>query len=233
MRVRLVVRKCLQSKKKWLPVHVRLDVVRGCCCHHPDTLISEQLSSGSSEGGLLDKFFFGSFEVITRARTTSPRSNKPSNSSKRSLTTLHCFLVCMREVKGCLSSNSIFLNEKKVEIIVFDSHVPRGQLADIFGPLATSLSDTVRNFGVLLESSFKLHKQVSSVVQSSFYQLRQMSKAKHYILQMDLDILIHAFVTSKLDYCKSLYLGLQSCLLAGTRRFDSITPILAAHQKSD
>lgn len=96
---------------------------------------------------------------------------------------LHCFLDRMREVKGWLSSNS--LTKKITEIIVFVSHIPRGQFADIFVPFATSLSDTVCNLGVLLDSSFKLVKQVSSVVQSSFYQLRQISKAKHYIPQMD------------------------------------------------
>lgn len=45
-------------------------------------------------------------------------------------------------------------------------------------PLANSLSDTVSNFGVFLDSSFKLDKQVSSVEKSSFYQLSQISKAK-------------------------------------------------------
>lgn len=65
--------------------------------------------------------------------------------------------------------------------MVFDSHIPRDQLVALLGPLANSLSDSMRNLGVYLESSFKLNKQVSSVVKSGFFQLRQISKAKHYI----------------------------------------------------
>lgn len=96
-----------------------------------------------------------------------------------------------------------------LKLIVFDSHAPQGQLVDTYGPLAYSLSDTVSNWGVFLDSSFKLDKQVSSVVQSSFYLLCQISKAKPYISCKD----IHAFVNFRLDYCNSLNLGLQSALL--------------------
>lgn len=39
---------------------------------------------------------------------------------------LHCFLECMREVKEWLLGNSLILNEKKTEIVVFDSHIPPG-----------------------------------------------------------------------------------------------------------
>lgn len=97
--------------------------------------------------------------------------------------------------------------------MLFDNHTSWGQFADTLGPLATSLSGTVSNLGVLFDSSFKFDKQVSSVVKSSFYQLRQVSKAKHYIPHRDLEKLIHAFVTSRLDYCNSLYFGLHSTLL--------------------
>lgn len=102
-------------------------------------------------------------------------------------------------------------------------------------------SDTVRNLGVLFDSSFKLDKQVSAVVRSSFYQLRLISRARHYIPYNDLEKLIHAFVTSRLDYCNSLYSGLHVTLLhrlqtvqnaaarilTKTKKFDHITPVLA------
>lgn len=154
---------------------------------------------------------------------------------------LHCFQECMREVKEWLLANTLILNDKKTEIVVFGSNVPRGQLRDAFGYLTSSLFDTVSNLGVLLDSSFKLDKQVSAVVRSSFYQLRLISKARQYVLHKDLEKLIHVFVTSRLDYCNSLYFGLHSALLhrlqtvqnaaasilTRTRKFARITPVLA------
>lgn len=126
---------------------------------------------------------------------------------------VHCLLECLSEIKDWLSDNSLILNEKKTEIVLLDNHIPRGQFTDTFGPLAAFPSGTVNNLGVLFDSSFKFDKQVSSVVKSSFYQLRQISKAKHCTARKDLEKLIHSFVTSRLDYCISLYFGLHSALL--------------------
>ncbi|XP_005940566.2 uncharacterized protein LOC102297446, partial [Haplochromis burtoni] len=142
---------------------------------------------------------------------------------------LQHFSDCMNEVKIWLLSNSLILNDKKTEIVVFDTPSSRAELTGIFGPFADSLSDTVRTLGVVLDSSFKLDKHVSSVVKSSS------------INYVDLEKCIHAFVTSRLDYCNSLYTGLHSALvhklqlvqtaaarlLTGTGRFESITPALS------
>lgn len=131
-------------------------------------------------------------------------------------------------------SNALILNEKKMEIVFFDSHIPGGQLTSSLGLFATFLSDTASDLGVLLDSSFKLDKQVSTVVKSSVYQLHQIAKAKPYMPCKDLEKLIYAFITSRLNYCNSLYFGLQSTLLrrlqlvqnaaarllTGTGRFD-------------
>ena len=77
---------------------------------------------------------------------------------------------------------------------------------------------------------------------NSFYQLRVISRLKSFVAHKDLEMVIHAFITSKLDYCNSLYLGLPQSslrrlqpvqnaaahLLTGTRRREHITPILAS-----
>lgn len=92
-----------------------------------------------------------------------------------------------------------------------------------------------------IHSSFKFDKQASSVVKFCFHQLRLISKARHYVPHRDLGKLIHAFVTSRLDYCNSLYFGLNSTLLhrlqivqnaaarllTGSGRRVSITRVLA------
>lgn len=80
---------------------------------------------------------------------------------------LQHFSDCMNEVKIWLLSNSLILNDKKTEIVIFDTPSSWAELIGIFGPFADSLSDTVRTLGVVLDSSFKLDKHVSSVVKSS------------------------------------------------------------------
>uniref|UniRef100_A0A3Q2VZM5 Reverse transcriptase domain-containing protein n=1 Tax=Haplochromis burtoni TaxID=8153 RepID=A0A3Q2VZM5_HAPBU len=119
------------------------------------------------------------------------------------LSSPHPLFDCLSDVKDWLSRNFLTLNGKKTEIIVFDRNMPLGQLTGTFGPVANYLTDTARNLGVFMDSSFKLDKQVSTVVKTSFHQLRLISKAKPYIPHKDMEKLIHAFITSRLDYCNS------------------------------
>ncbi len=80
------------------------------------------------------------------------------------------------------------------------------------------------------------------MVKGSFFHLRSIAKLKQLLPHKDLETVIHAFITSRLDYCNSLYWGLPqsaiSCLqivqnaaarlLTGTRKKDHISPILAS-----
>lgn len=90
--------------------------------------------------------------------------------------------------------------------------------------------------------TFKFDKQISSVVKGSFYHLRILAKVKSYLCRNDLERVVHAFITSRLDYCNSLYAGLdRSCLhrlqlvqnaaarmLTGSKKRDHITPVLCS-----
>ena len=114
--------------------------------------------------------------------------------------------------------------------------------ADFLGPLTPNIRSSVKNLGVIIDSKFKLDQQVSSVVKNSFFQLRILSKVKGYLSRRDLETVIHAFITSRLDYCNALYIGLEHSLLhrlqlvqnaaarllTGKRKRDHISPILAS-----
>ncbi|KAL1005067.1 hypothetical protein UPYG_G00054060 [Umbra pygmaea] len=108
------------------------------------------------------------------------------------------------------------------------------------GHLSPFIKPYAKNVGVILDTELCLDKQISSVVKNSFYQLRMLSRLKSFLSFNDLEKVFHAFITSRLDYCNSLYFGLsQSSLrrlqlvqnaavrpLTGARRREHITPIL-------
>ena len=92
-----------------------------------------------------------------------------------------------------------------------------------------------------LITSPNFNKQTSSVVRSGSYQLRVISNLKSLLSRSDFEILMHAFITSRLDYCNILYTGLTQFnihklqmvqnaagrMLTGTKKREHITPVLA------
>ncbi len=80
------------------------------------------------------------------------------------------------------------------------------------------------------------------VIKSSFFQLRQLSKLKSFLSFKDFEIIIHICISSRLDYCNGLYVGIDQAsltrlqmvqnaaahLLMGARNQGHITPILAS-----
>ncbi len=74
-------------------------------------------------------------------------------------------------------------------------------------------SSRVWNLGVLLDESLHFDKHISSVIGSSFYQLRLLSKIKPFLNHNTLEMAVHAFITSHLDYCNSLYCGSSKLLI--------------------
>lgn len=140
-----------------------------------------------------------------------------------------------------MSLNFLNLNDKKTEIVIF------GQLDHpVFTGACSHLSSFCRPFakslGVYIDGAFKMDKQISSVVKTSFFQLRLLGKVKPYLPPSQLERVVHALITSRLDYCNSLYYGLDQLsihrlqlvqnaaarLLTGTRRREHITPVLSS-----
>ncbi len=82
---------------------------------------------------------------------------------------------------------------------------------------------------------------MNSVVKNSFYHLRSIAKLKVFLSVKDLETVIHVFISSRLDYCNSLYLGVAKSslfcfqlvqnaaarLLTETRKREHILPVLA------
>lgn len=109
-------------------------------------------------------------------------------------------------------------------------------LASSLGPLASYIGSQARDLGVIIDGALKLDKQVSPVIRASFFQLWLLCHVKPYLRRADLERVVHAFISSPLDYCNSLYVGInqselnllvqnaEARLLIGTKIRERITP---------
>lgn len=144
-----------------------------------------------------------------------------------------------------MSNNVLQLNNTKSEIIVCTPIGTSTSYLKNFTTFTTVFSDNIqkeaRNLGVIFESELSFDAQVTKVVQSCFVQLRQLTKIRTFLSSADLEKVIHAFISSRLDYCNALYSGISKGnihsfqLIQNTaasfltrKRSDHITPILPA-----
>ena len=90
-----------------------------------------------------------------------------------------------------------------------------------------------------MDPKLSFNTQINEICKSSFYFLYNIKKIRKFLTKENNAVLIHAFITCKLDYCNSLYYGLPVCQIAKLQRvqnaaarlvcairYDHITPIL-------
>ncbi len=120
---------------------------------------------------------------------------------KRNSDRLDALWARLVDVKAWLSLNFLNFNE----IIVFKPSDSMTAAEPNLGGLSSCVKHYVKNVGVVFEEHLKFDRQINSVVKSSFFQLRLLSKTKSFLSFKNLEKVIDAFITSKLDYCNSLW----------------------------
>jgi len=146
---------------------------------------------------------------------------------------------CITDVGSWMSANRLKLNTDKTELLWAGSkfsNVPLGNLGPSLqlGIDTVTASDHVRVLGVTFSCDLSLEKHVSNVCSTCFYWLRQLRRVRRSLDAESVLTLVHAFVTSRVDYCNAVLAGapryitdkLQRMLNAaarlvtGTRKFD-------------
>ncbi|XP_043935110.1 uncharacterized protein LOC122808205 [Protopterus annectens] len=151
-------------------------------------------------------------------------------------------LDCLCELKTWMVENFLSLNEGKTEVVLFGpSRYTDSSMVDC-GELTPYLKDFVVNLGVKMDKDLCFRGHINGIVASSFYQLRLLARVKPFLSRCDLEIVVHAFITSRLDYCNSILFGVihgalsrlqlvqnaAGRFLEGKRKFDHAMPILTA-----
>ncbi len=80
------------------------------------------------------------------------------------------------------------------------------------------------NLGIIFDSELKFDRQINTVVKNSFVHLRRIAKLKIVLSKTDLEKVIHAFITSCLDYCNALYAGVCQSSLSRLQWFKMLRP---------
>ncbi len=95
----------------------------------------------------------------------------------------------------------------------------------------------VRNLGVILETDLRFSSHVKAVTKSAYYHLKNIARIRCFVSSQDLEKLVHAFITSRVDYCNGLLpkktirqlqliQNAAARILTRTRTSEHLTPVL-------
>lgn len=149
---------------------------------------------------------------------------------------------CLLDIIEWMTLNKLKLNTDKTELLVLSSKFRPEPVFPMLavGPDLISPTDTARNIGVTFDKFLTMSVHINNICKSAFFHLRNIARARRYLSYKTTEILIHAFVTSKIDNANALLYGLPkkqlgklqrvlnsaARLLSGTHKYDHITPIL-------
>ena len=110
------------------------------------------------------------------------------------------------------------MNADKTQLLWLGTRQQRDKLTTVTTELQllsarVQFSTTVHNLGDCLDVQLSIADHVAALCRSCFFQLRQLTLVRSSLTTEAAKTLMHAFVSSRLDYCNSLLYGIGDGLL--------------------
>ncbi len=119
---------------------------------------------------------------------------------------------CIPEVRAWMLSNKLKQNSDKTEYLQFYLG-PTVKNTNIntsihIGLDCVSPSQQAKNLSVIFDPSLSLSSHITSTCKAAFFNLYRLSRIKKYLSPQALKTAVHAWISSKIDYCNSLLVSL-------------------------
>ena len=118
---------------------------------------------------------------------------------------------CVDDIRLWKTTDKVLLNDDKTEFVVIGTkpQLAKVQLNDIsIGHCEITRTSSVRNLGVWFDSTLSVNSHINKTCSLAFYYLYNIRKIRKYLSRETTEMMIHAFLSSRIDYCNSLLFGL-------------------------
>src|SRR6218665_3576959 len=149
-------------------------------------------------------------------------------SSTNQLALVYSIDALTRDLHSWMSPNRLCVNSAKTQLLWFGT---RQQLLKLDFPLLTNrfpsftYSSSVRDLGVILDSSLTFSDHILTSTRSCYFHLRRLRAIRRSITPTVFATILHAFICSRIDYCNSLLNVLMDLLKS---RLSAIQSVLNA-----
>ena len=126
---------------------------------------------------------------------------------------------CIDDIRAWMLHDNLKLNDEKTELLIIGTpqqldkvvithmHIRVGNTNIYPVPVA-------RNLGSWFDANISMTDHISKICSSSFYYLYNLRRIRKYLSNKSTESLVHAFISSRLEYCNSLLYGLPNCSLS-------------------
>ena len=122
------------------------------------------------------------------------------------------YILVLYEIINWSNSHFMKINPDKTEILLLcPASLNREVVIKgvIFEDQCIRFSNEVKNVGVWIDRNLNMDKHVNQVVSHSYKILKDIGRVKKYLKRIHLERLVHAMISSRLDYCNCLFMNIR------------------------
>ena len=119
-------------------------------------------------------------------------------------------------------SDNLMLNDYKTEFLIIGT---RQQLAKVnincirVGSTDVCPVTVARNLGSWFDEQLTMSTDISKLCRVAFFHSHNIKRVRKYLSRESTELLVHAFITSRVDYCNSPCMGCPTTSLTNCREF--------------
>ena len=151
--------------------------------------------------------------------------------------------ACVDYIRGWMLQNRLMLNDSKTELMIIGTPKQTSKLnlnGITVGNSVIKPSVNARNLGVQLDTHLNMEYHITNTCKSAYHMIYNLRRIRKFLDKDSTKTIVHACITSKLDYCNGLLYGIpdsqigrlqrvqNTCarLICGCSKFSRITPLL-------
>ena len=142
---------------------------------------------------------------------------------------------CISDIRSWMITNKLKINDSKTEFLLITS--PRSKFTkDIqitIGQSNISPSSTCKSLGVMLDDHFAMDAHISNICRSTHFHIRNIGAIRDLLTPSAAAQLVHSLVTSRVDYCNALLLGVPDYKIKRLQRMHNIAARIVARPPHD
>ncbi|XP_071807967.1 uncharacterized protein [Asterias amurensis] len=145
--------------------------------------------------------------------------------------------TCIDEIMSWMIVNRLKLNEEKTEFLVVISDHLKHLLPAVTLRIGTKIiqpSESVRNLGIVFDTSLSMNAQVTSLCKGLNYQMRNISRIRRFLDKDTCHLVVRALILTRLDYGNALLFGSNSADIQRLQRLQNwAAKLVCRAQKHD